>query len=75
MMNTFLHWNPTGSMQAVEFVEQTQCRYVELYSHPKPLAPERIEGTLDDSSLEEWFNKARHKFIDHFEYKMLTTFC
>ena len=65
MVNKEFYWNPTGENQAVEFVERTQCRYVELFSRPKPSTTERIEGILDDHSLEGWFEKAPNKILSH----------
>ena len=65
MVNTEFYWNPTGDIQSVEFTEQTQCRYVELYSYPMLVTTGRIEGSLDDNSLEQWFEKVLNAFITY----------
>jgi len=57
MMNKELWWHPSGERKTVEFTSQTNCSYLELLPRPGGSVITPLQGTLDDASLEAWFEK------------------
>lgn len=50
-------WHPSGERKAVEFAPQTKCSYLELLPCPEGSTITPLQGSLDDASLEAWFEK------------------
>jgi len=52
-----LNWSPSVQNPIVEFSAQTSCNYLELLVNPRSSSVVMLEGTLDDASLLEWFQR------------------
>lgn len=53
----YFYWDPTGAPEAVDFKAQTDCEYFEIPGCSACKPPRRLEGMLDDSSLQEWLDQ------------------
>jgi hypothetical protein len=50
-------WRPSEEIRTLEFDAHTKCSFVELLLGPGLPRVVKAEGSLDDDSLEQWFEK------------------